>query len=426
MQDRNIAGLVDAAQNAMRAGRLEEAARGWSQVLSLSPDHPLALFHLGQHALMQKDAARARAYLERARKAAPNEPSIPLNLAFVCRAAGDAQAEMAALTAALAIDPYFYPALLAKALLLERMGDTRQAARVFKDVLAIAPPEDQVPQELREKLVHARAKVQENAAGLESLLQSRLAPIRARYAGENLVRFDECEAIQLGRKKLYTQQPSMLHVPRLPAITFYDRELFPWLPKLEEAADAIRDELLIVLREDTASMRPYVSHPDGAPVGLWAELNHSPRWNAFFLWEHGKRFEAECHRCPKTASVLETIPMMDCEGYAPTVLFSILAPHTHIPPHSSVTNARLVVHLPLVAPPNCRFRVGNDIREWKYGAAWVFDDTINHEAWNDSDEVRVIMMIDVWNPLLSQAERELVSVLLKVEQEWYRGTSQRP
>ncbi len=426
VQAENVGGLANAAQNAMRAGRLDEAARLWSQVLVVASDHPQALFHLGQHALMQKDTARARAYLERAAKAAPNEPSIPLNLAFVFRTSGDAQGEMAALTAALAIDPYFYPALLAKALLLERMGDARQAARVYKDVLTIAPPEDEVPAELREKLRHARAKVQENAAALEKVLQSRLAPVRARHAGENFERFDECEAVQLGQKKIYTQQPSLLHFPRLPAITFYDRELFSWLPTLEAAADTIRDELLVVLREDTASMRPYVSHPDGAPIGLWAELNHSPRWNAFFLWEHGKRFDAECGRCPKTAALLDAIPMMDCEGYAPTVLFSILAPHTHIPPHSSVTNARLVVHLPLVAPPNCRFRVGNDVREWKYGEAWVFDDTINHEAWNDSDEVRVIMMIDVWNPFLTRAERELVSVLLKAEQEWYGATPLRP
>ena len=112
--------------------------------------------------------------------------------------------------------------------------------------------------------------------------------------------------------------------------------------------------------------------------------------------------------------------MMDCPGYAPTVLFSILSPKTHIPPHSSVTNARLVVHLPLIAPENCRFRVGNETRDWHYGKAWVFDDTIEHEAWNDSDHLRVIMMIDIWNPYLTAAERDLVSVLLKTEQDWYR------
>jgi aspartyl/asparaginyl beta-hydroxylase (cupin superfamily) len=339
---------------------------------------------------------------------------------------GDTRAESNALTHALTIDPYFYPALLAKGLLVERSGQKHHAARIFKDVLSIAPTLEQAPVELREKLRHAQLAVEENALALDAELNMRLAPVRAKFEGEMLDRFEECQAIQLGRKKVFTQQPSMLHFPRLPAIPFFDRSKFPWLSQLEAAADAIRDELLVVLREDSGEMRPYVSHPDGAPVNQWAELNHSPRWSAFFLWEHGKRIDDHCTRCPRTAALLETIPMMDCTGYAPTVLFSILSPHTHIPPHSSVTNARLVVHLPLIAPPHCRFRVGNEMREWKYGQAWVFDDTIEHEAWNDSDELRVIMMIDVWNPYLTQAERELVTVLLNVEQEWYGAQPMRP
>ncbi|MGH6889162.1 MAG: aspartyl/asparaginyl beta-hydroxylase domain-containing protein [Rhizomicrobium sp.] len=411
--------LAERAAEAMRAGRADDAARLWEQILAVSPGHPQALFHLGQHALLRREPERARDLLERAGRAAPREPAIPLNLSFVFRATGDRDAEIAALTAALAIDPYFFPALLAKGLLVERMGEKRQAARIFRDALAIAPPAEQLPAELREKLNYAHARVAENAAALEKELDSRLAPIRERYRGESLERFDECQEIRLGRKKIYTQQPSMLHFPRLPAIQFYERTEFPWLANLEAAADTIRDELLVVLREDGAEMRPYVSHPAGAPVAQWEELNHSPRWSAFFLWEHGLRIDAHCARCPRTAALLETVPMMDCTGYAPTVLFSILSPHTHIPSHSSVTNARLVVHLPLIAPPGCRFRVGNEIREWNYGQAWVFDDTIEHEAWNDGDELRVIMMIDIWNPHLSQAERELVTVLLNAERDWY-------
>jgi len=410
----------------MRAGRLDEAARLWNQVLALEPGHGQALFHLGQHALMRRDTAQARDLLERAAAAAPNEPAVPLNLAFAYRAAGDTQSEMMALTRALVIDPYFYPALLSKAMLLERTGQTRQAARVYKDVLSIAPAEEHLAAELREPMRHAREIVREDAAALTMRLDAGLEAVRLRYGNEKLDRIDECRDIALGRKKAYTQQPSMLLMPRLPAIPFYDREEFPWLALLEERTDTIRDELLVVLREDTQDVRPYVSHPDGAPINQWAELNHSPRWSAFFLWEDGKRIDAHCARCPQTAALLEKIPMMDLPGYAPTVLFSILSPRTHIPPHSSVTNARLVVHLPLIVPPGCRFRVGNETRDWRYGNAWVFDDTIDHEAWNDSDELRVIMMIDIWNPLLTPAEREGVTVLLTGMQRHYGEAFQRP
>jgi aspartyl/asparaginyl beta-hydroxylase (cupin superfamily)/Flp pilus assembly protein TadD len=418
--------LLGAAQNAMRSGRTEDAARLWEQVLLAAPGHPQALFHLGQYALLRKDFARARERLERASRAAPKEPAIPLNLSFVFRATGDAAAEMAALTAALTIDPYFYPALLAKGMLLERMGQKRQAARVFKDVLTIAPPEEQISPELRAPLALAREAVEQNAAALEAYLHASLEKAAIAHADTNLSRFEECRAIALGRKKVFTQQPSMLHFPSLPAIQFYDRELFPWLVALEAASDTIRDELLVVLREDSAEMQPYVLHPHGAPLNQWAELNRSLRWSVFFLWEHGRKNESHCARCPRTAAIFESLPLKQVRGFSPNVMFSVLAPHTTIPPHTGDTNARLVGHLPLILPPDCRFRVGNDTREWRYGEAWIFDDTIEHEAWNDSNEPRVILIFDVWNPYLSPAERDLVSALLIGITDYYRGASVSP
>jgi aspartate beta-hydroxylase len=89
----------------------------------------------------------------------------------------------------------------------------------------------------------------------------------------------------------------------------------------------------------------------------------------------------------------------------------VLQPRTTIPPHTGSTNARITVHLPLVVPPGCRFRVGGETREWREGEAWAFDDTIEHEAWNDSDSPRAILILDVWNPLLSEAERAVVRAI---------------
>jgi aspartyl/asparaginyl beta-hydroxylase (cupin superfamily) len=90
-------------------------------------------------------------------------------------------------------------------------------------------------------------------------------------------------------------------------------------------------------------------------------------------------------------------------------MFSVLQPKTRIPSHTGVSNTRLVVHLPLILPPDCRFRVGNETRAWRDGEAWVFDDTIEHEAWNDSDRPRTILIFDIWSPYLSAAERELIA-----------------
>src|SRR5215469_4229499 len=292
----------------MRAGQLDRAAQLWKEVLVAEPEHPQALFHLGQHALYRKDLATAQGLLTRAAAAAPKEAAIPLNLSFVFRATGDTVAELDALTRALDVDPYFFPALLAKGMVLERIGDKKQAARIYKDVVFIAPPDDQLPPDLKAPVVHARIVVRDNASALDAFLSERLKPFRERHAKESLARFEECREVVLGNKKVYTQQPSMLHVPALPAIQFYDEKAFPWLARLEAAADTIRDELLVVLREDMDEARPYVDHPAGSPVNQWAELNHSPRWSAFFLWEDSKRIDAHCARCPRTAAVLDEIP----------------------------------------------------------------------------------------------------------------------
>ena len=95
----------------------------------------------------------------------------------------------------------------------------------------------------------------------------------------------------------------------------------------------------------------------------------------------------------------------------PTAFFSILKPRTHLPAHTGVSNTRTIVHLPLIVPPGCRFRVGGETREWREGECLFFDDTIEHEAWNDSDELRAVLIFDTWNPHLSPAERDMLRAL---------------
>lgn len=413
--------LAQTAQQLLAEGRLDEAARAWEQVLAAAPEHPQALYRLGQYRYFRKDPRGARLLLQRAEQVDPKNINVPLAIAFACRALEDPEGEQAALTRALMIDPYFLPALLAKGQLYERQGFPRDAAQTFKIAVAMAPPDEQLPPELRGALDHARAVVRDNAVALEAHIERRLAAVRARYPGEKLARFEECKDVMVGTKKIYTQQPSLLHVPRLPAIGFYDRDLFPWLAALEAATPDIRREALSVLEDSGDDMQPYVSHPDGAPINQWAELNHSPRWSTYFLWKDGTRLERQCRRCPSTAKASEALPVIDAPQFGPTIMYSVLAPHTRIPSHSSVTNARLVVHLPLIVPEGCHFRVGNETRPWREGEAWVFDDTIDHEAWNDSDRYRVILMIDIWNPFLTAAERELIGELLVGVRDYYGG-----
>jgi aspartate beta-hydroxylase len=422
--DPKLGALVEAAGRAMQAGRLEEAARGWESVLSLAPDHPLALMHLGQHALYRGQPQQAQHLLQKAAQADPGNPAVPLNLSFVFRALGDTARETEALIRALTIDPYFLPALLARAALLERTGNTRQAAKIYKDVLTIIPPGARVEPWLAEPLAHARAVVESDRAALAAHLKTRLETAVASHPEADLSRFEEARDVMIGARKAFLSQPTLLHYPRLPAIPFYRREEFPWLEEVEKATPVIQQELAAQLAAG-GDFSPYVDHPDGVPLNQWADLNRSADWSAYFLLKEGRRIADHILQCPKTAALLQTLPLVDIQGIAPAAFFSLLKPRTLIPPHTGVTNTRLVVHIPLIVPEGCWFRVGNEKREWRIGEALIFDDSIEHEAWNGSDAPRYILIFDIWNPLLSQAERDLVSALLVGFEEYYgRQTNQ--
>ena len=379
------------------------------------------LMDAAMRALQRGDAAAALAPLQEAEAAAPADAGVKMQLALAYRALGRFDAALSALDAALAVDPYLLLALISKGWILERTNRPREAASVYRNALKIVPEDDRLPDQLKAPVARAREAVRADTEALEAFLRDQVSEVRARHPGAPLQRFDESLQVFAGAKKVYVAEPAYMHYPRLPADQFYDRAQFPWLPQLEAATDVIRAELAVVLREDLEAFNPYIQYPPGAPVNQWVELNHSPLWNSYFLWKDGARDEAHCARCPDTAAVLEALPMLDQPGFGPTAMFSVLAPRTHIPPHTGSSNTRMVVHLPLVLPPNCAFRVGNDTRDWKMGEAWVFDDTIEHEAMNGSDQTRVVLIFDIWNPMLSPAERELVGAMMAAKNDYLKS-----
>ena len=372
-------------------------------------------------ALRAGNAPAALKLMRQAEAAAPDDVGVKMQLALALRTSGDLQGALGALDAALAIDPYLLLALLSKGWILEKLARPREAAAIYRHALKIVPSGDALPPNLQGPVAQARQAVARDTDAMAEHLLKSTAAIRARHAGEKLDRFDESLEVFAGRKKVYVHEPILLNFPHLPAIQFYDRELFPWLGELEAATDAIREELAVVMREDLEAFDPYIQYPPGVPVNQWVELNHSPRWNSYFLWRDGQRVEEHCARCPNTARALAGLPMLSQPGFGPSAMFSVLSPRTHIPPHTGSANTRLVTHLPLILPGDCWFRVGNDTRDWKMGEAWVFDDTIEHEAMNDSDHTRVVLIFDVWNPMLSAAERELVGAMMAAKNEYLAG-----
>jgi aspartyl/asparaginyl beta-hydroxylase (cupin superfamily) len=149
------------------------------------------------------------------------------------------------------------------------------------------------------------------------------------------------------------------------------------------------------------------------PLDQWRPLNRNPDWTAIHLWRNGERVEPNARHCPETLAMLKRMPQPQIDGAGPNAMFSLLAPRTSIPPHVGVNNARLVCHLPLIVPEGCWFRVGAETRYWEPGEAFVFDDTIEHEARNPSDQLRVVFIFDIWHPDLSEIEREAIKALIQ-------------
>ncbi|MGQ3069305.1 MAG: aspartyl/asparaginyl beta-hydroxylase domain-containing protein [Brevundimonas sp.] len=338
-----------------------------------------------------------------------------LNRALALRLIGDFRASLAVLDDALTMQPYDFIALLAKAAMLEKLGGEKVAADTYRNALKIAPPRNQCPPAIIAQIDHADGVVQRQAEALRDHMRSAVETLRATLDPATLDRFDEGLEIYAGVKAPPKQEPILLNYPRLPAIPFYDRSLFPWLGELEAATPVIQAELTALLEESFDDFAPYIAYPKGAPFNQWGELNHSRKWTSLWLWKDGEKQQSVCDRCPQTAALLESLPMARQDSFAPTAVFSALQPHTHIPAHTGSANVRLLTHLPLILPGPARFRVGNTTREWKMGEAWVFDDTIEHEAWNDADEMRVILIFDVWNPYLTEAEQSLITAMMKAQ-----------
>ena len=325
--------------------------------------------------------------------------------------------EMDALDRVLALEPRNLRALFQKAALLELIGRPRESAATYRTALQLIPRGIELPAHLAPVLEYARAAVDANNRELEAYLEARLAPMRERHAAQAQLRFDECLRIIVQKQRIYRQEPTFLYFPGLAAIPFHDRTAFPWLDDIEAAAADIRRELVDILADGPMALEPYVALQEGVPVNQWKELNHSRRWSVYYLWREGQPVAEHIARCPRTVEALSRWPRWDANG--PSALFSILDARTRIPPHTGVNNARLTVHFPLIIPPACGLRVGAERRQWEPGKALVFDDSIEHEAWNDSDAPRAVFIFDTWNPALSAAERELVRTVVSGVGEYY-------
>lgn len=200
-----------------------------------------------------------------------------------------------------------------------------------------------------------------------------------------------------------------IFIPGLEEAPWWDNDRFPWVSALEAAVDDIRAEFVCAGGVD--GVRTVQETSGRTDAG---------RWSAVYLYYMGQSYAKNIKQCPRTLDVLASIPGATECGLC---YFSILDPHTHVVAHTGFTNAHLRCHLALDVPPGCRMRVGNEKREWVRGKTLIFDDSYEHEVWNDSDRPRAVLLFDTWHPGLTGPERRALTHMQEIWRKLYRRHS---
>ena len=390
--------------------------------MNLTEPDAQALWREGAQALKSGQSAVALQAFRRLLASGREEPAVWFAVALACRQTDDAPAMLQALDTVLAHSPRDIRALMMKGDHFTGCGDAVAAVGFYKAVARIGD-DPGLPADLQAEVERARAASAASAGRFEAHLMAELEP--AGFRRKEARRFRASMEMMLGRLPMLIQRPTQYFFPELPQVEFYDRQDTPWLEPVEQAVDDIREELLAVLRDEGA-FTPYHEPTPDRPMFDRHGLIGNPSWSAFHLVKGGEAVDDHAERCPKTLAAVRQMPLCEVPGRSPSILFSLLRPGARIPPHHGLVNTRLICHLPLIVPGGCGFRVGSQTRPWVEGRAFAFDDSVEHEAWNNSGETRVVLIFDVWRPELTELERDLVSKTLQASSSFNATVSAAP
>ena len=375
------------------------------------------IFNQAVEAMGRRDGATARRLLGSLDEDARTPASLFL-LAQACRMEGDEPAEAAAIEDLLALQPFHVGALLMKGAALSRGGDDDGAMAPYQAAVTVAQQLQQRGGNLPPMLA---AEVDRAAQWIGRYIRDRTARIDEALAkggfgpGRRSERIDEALGILRRDLPIQLQHPTSFYFPGLPQRAFYERHEFDWVPALEAETGAIKAELEALLAAQAAEFEPYVAAGADKSAGTApnAHLAGSTNWSAYHLLKGGQPVEGHAERFPATLEALGIPPMPRIAGRSPMALFSLLKPGAHIRPHHGLFNFRLICHLPLIVPAGCSLRVGNQERSWSEGQMLIFDDSMEHEARNQSDQQRIILLFEVWRPEIGKADREALTLLLE-------------
>ena len=375
-------------------------------------------FRPGIAALRASRADEARDHFQAAIDAGLATTKSWLGLTLASLVLGENRAAEASVDEVLTREPHNLRGLIIKGDLLLGRDEQRQAVSHYNLVMRLAATLADIPPQLQQDLVRIQGRLEQISEMFQSQLLDRLHAGGYRRDTAS-ARFNRGLDMLMGAAEReddtspFPQKPHAFYLPDMPYRPFYPSEELPWVKEVEAATDAIEAELSAFLATRAQAFAPYIHGGLELPGQTPDTLRDHDNWTAAFLIRDGVEDSEWSAACPTVSALMDTLPLTAIKGFSPSVLFSKLQPGARIDPHTGLLNCRLICHLPLVVPAGCGLRVGDDRRDVVRGEVWAFDDSINHEAWNNSADDRIVLIFDVWHPDLTEQERRDITSLLE-------------
>ncbi|KFP09549.1 Aspartyl/asparaginyl beta-hydroxylase, partial [Egretta garzetta] len=421
--DKTIKAEIDAAEKLRKKGKVEEALRAFEALVSQYPQSPRARYGKAQSEDDLAEKMRSNEMLQKAINtydevvSLPNVPSDLVKLSLKREA--DRQQFLGRMRGSLITlqklvqlfpsDTSFKNDLGVGYLLI---GDNSNAKKVYEEVLSLAP-NDGFAKVHYGFILKAENKIAESIPYLKEGLESGDPGTNDGrfyfHLGDALQRMGDKEAYkwyELGYQRGHfasVWQRSLYNVKGLKAQPWWTARETGYtelVKSLEKNWKLIRDEGLAVMDKKRSLFLPEDEN-----------LREKGDWSQFTLWQQGRKNENACKSVPKTCALLERFPeATGCRRGQ--IKYSIMHPGTHVWPHTGPTNCRLRMHLGLVIPKEgCRIRCAQENRTWEEGKVLIFDDSFEHEVWQDAENYRLIFIVDVWHPELTPQERRTLPAI---------------
>uniref|UniRef100_A0A674GZQ5 Aspartate beta-hydroxylase n=1 Tax=Taeniopygia guttata TaxID=59729 RepID=A0A674GZQ5_TAEGU len=421
--DKTIKAELDAAEKLRKKGKVEEALRAFEALVNQYPQSPRARYGKAQSEDDLAEKMRSNEMLQQAINtydevvSLPNVPSDLIKLSLKREAdrqqfLGRMRGSLVTLQKLVQLFPSetsFKNDLGVGYLLI---GDNSNAKKVYEEVLSLAP-NDGFAKVHYGFILKAENKIAESIPYLQEGLESGdPGTDDGRFyfhLGDALQRIGDKEAYkwyELGYQRGHfasVWQRSLYNVKGLKAQPWWTARETGYtelVKSLEKNWKLIRDEGLAVMDKKQSLFLPEDEN-----------LREKGDWSQFTLWQQGRKNENACKSVPKTCALLERFPeATGCRRGQ--IKYSIMHPGTHVWPHTGPTNCRLRMHLGLVIPKEgCRIRCAQENREWEEGRVLIFDDSFEHEVWQDAESYRLIFIVDVWHPELTAQQRRTLPAI---------------